>query len=278
MKSLSFSRESARVTTTVAQGAALLLAAGAVAAIVIPGSGGDVRRPTPMVPQGDGGTPGGSESSTEPVAFRDYGSIADLLQVYDKPVVAPPTTPNQPARATQTEPPLRYLGSIDMPGRRSAIMALEGEQRILKIGGTIRDYVVERITDDYVEVSRGGRVTRVSRIRPGDVQISMLGGQPIGIMANPGREIDPRTGRPYDPSMGNMTEDTMADGTTTLADPSMNMTTSLGVQRMTPAQLKAREEIAARAREESEGTTGIKSDGDDNTAKQNPDSAGASDS
>lgn len=277
MKSLSFSRESARLTTTVSQGAALLLAAGAVAAIVIPG-GGEVSRPSPVQPQIDGQMRG-EEGVSQPVGFRDFGSIADLLQAYDKPVVAPPpTTPNQATRATQAEPPLRYLGSIDMPGRRSAIMALEGEQRILKPGGQIRDYVVERITDDYVEVSRGGRITRVSRIRPGDVQISMLGGQPVGINASASRELDPRTGRPLDPSMGNMTEDTMADGTTTRADPSMGMTTSLGAQRMTPAQIKAREEMAAKMREESEGININKSDGDDAAGKQNPDSAGASDS
>lgn len=281
MKSLSMSRHSARVVTTVSQGVALLLAAGAVAAIVIPGSTSDplvaLRTDssveTPTIVQTDAGAP----------AFRDFASIGDMLSMYDKPVAAEPAkTPTQPTQtARPAEPPLRYLGPVTMPGRTSAILALDGEQRILRPGGMIRDYRVEAVTDEYVEVSRNGRVTRVARIRPGDVQISMLSAIPGGVGTALNAGVDPRRGRTIDPSVAHMGEDAMADGTSmTRVDPNLNTTTTLpGARRATPAEIKMREEMEAKYRLEAEGVGIIGgADGDDVKSKGDPDSAGAADS
>lgn len=260
MSAPTISRSRARLATRIAQGSALAFAACAVAALALP-QGESVVAPPKTSGKGSGDQT--SAPTTERPRFRDFDAIGQLLAAYDRPPAPPPVTaPNQGSQGNGTaaaQPQLRFLGAISLPGRKSAILALDNEQRILREGGMIRDYRVEAIADDYVEVSRAGRTQRVPLRAPTGVQISFLGVQPGSGGEMFGASGDQRA-RAFDPMNANIGEDAIADGMTRAVPGGASTTTMRpSARRATPMDPR----LEAELREKAAAAEGLGVDSDD---------------
>ncbi len=171
-----------------AQGAAaaMALALGVVIVIGAPSSGAGDREPVAIEPVLAGGA-GDAQSPSGPAPDQsrvDFEGIAERLrQMKNAPIPVPvvidtPDSDGEGPVETQASGEIKYLGMITVGLRRSALLNIDGVQRIVAQGGTLvrsgGELRVFSVQADYVVLSEGRERQRIEKTARGSSSVTRI--------------------------------------------------------------------------------------------------------
>ncbi|MEL7472353.1 MAG: hypothetical protein AAGK04_03480 [Planctomycetota bacterium] len=162
-----------------------------VAAVGLPGAelGPLATNPRPLPPPPETSEP---ENASLPIDYDWLSERFDALATVTPPA-APEPTPDEPVQPDEpkqtptrtTGPPIAFLGSIIEPGRRVALLRIDGAQRFIREGETLNDVELLEVTPDSVRV----------RLASGERTVAKATRKGVGITEITGDAGRNRTGR-----------------------------------------------------------------------------------
>lgn len=116
-----------------------------------------------------------------------------------------PITQEPPPPAPSALADVRYLGSLRDPRSARALIAVDGRQRIVPIGGDVNGYTLDEVGDDAIRLSSDGQSEEIGKAAPNRSPLAGMG-SPSQLVPEQNAELEPFE-RPSGEDFRNMTRE-----------------------------------------------------------------------